>query len=216
MTGWMAANSNADEKTGWILAIEDAGRQTAEAMEADGRLADVGRVAFVRLKGKDETGVLGREREATQVFESALLSAKTRFSWTTHESHEEEWRLIDGVFDQAADFGDYDPATHPELGKLALADALLIGQVVNAASETRTETTERQVQVAMRLIRISTGEDAWGALITGRATEEHTRADALKEEALGWLTWKNAGIALAVLVGLLVLRGLVRAMTRVR
>lgn len=223
LTGLLTANANADdaaENAAWNRAVQDAARQTAAAMAADARIPDGGRIAFVRLKGSEGAREIGRDANVTQVFEAALVSDASRFPWVTHAGHEEEWRLIDGVFDQAGDFADYDPATHPELRKLALADALLIGQVVGATADERTESTVRTVQIALRVFRVDTGEELWGRVVEGRDTETHARLDAIKEEAMGWLTARNIAIGIGVLLGVLVLLGLFKAFlnaaTRVR
>ena len=202
---WTAAAGGGNAGVAWNRALGDAARQTAEALSADARLEDIGRIAFVRVNAPDGAWEYAKEANVSQVFEAALTSEPARFAWVTHSGHEDDWRLIDGVFDQAADFTDYDPSTHPEVRKLALADGLLLAQIAGVDEVEKVESTERTVQIALRLIRVSTGEVAWGSVVEGRDTEPHTRAEALKEEALGWLTMRNIGIALGALLVLFAL-----------
>lgn len=217
LTGCWIATANADnDKVAWNRALGDAARQTVAALSGDARLEDIGRIAFVRVNAPDGVWTFAQDADVSQVFEATLLSVPSRFAWVTHASHEQDWTLIDGVFDQAADFTDYDPATHPELQKLALADALLLAQVVGADQAEKVEETSRKVQLALRLIRVRTGEVAWGDVVEGQDVETHTRADALTEEAKSWLTWRNIGIAAGVLVLLVLFRMFVKAATRVR
>ncbi len=217
LTGCWTATAIADGDTiAWNRVLGDAARQTVATLAADKRLEDIGRIAFVRVNAPDGAWAYAQSADVSQVFESTLLSVPSRFTWVTHASHEEDWRLIDGVFDQAEDFTDYDPATHPELKKLALADALLLAQVVGADESEKLESTTRKVQMALRLIRVSTGEEAWGSVMEGQDVESHTRAEALSEEAKSWLTMRNIGIALGVLVSLVIIRMFVKAATRVR
>lgn len=218
LTGLLTANhANAENGTlAWNRALGEAARQTVAALDAGERLEGLERIAFVRVNAPDGAGTFAQSADVSQVFEAELLSAPSRFTWVTHAGHEEDWRLIDGVFDQAADFTDYDPATHPELQKLALADALLLAQIVGVDEAEKVETTERKVQLALRLIRVSTGEVAWGSVVEGADLEAHTRSEALKEEAKSWLTWRNIAIAAGVLVLLVLFRMVLKAATRVR
>lgn len=217
LTGCWIATANAENaKVAWNRALGDAARQTVTALSADERLEGIERIAFVRVNASNGAWEFAQDADISQVFESTLLSVPSRFAWVTHSSHEEDWRLIDGVFDQAADFTDYDPSTHPELQKLALADALLLAQVVGADKSEKVESTERKVQMALRLIRVSTSEEAWGSVVEGQDVESHTWAEALSEEAKSWLTMGNIGIALGVLVLLVLFRMFIKAATRVR
>ena len=203
------------------LAVEDAARETVRVMASDSRVSGIKAIAFVRLnipEGMDEPCLDGND---LQVFETTLASKEESFTFVTHDTHTEEWKLIDGIFDQATDFETYDPATHPELNKLKLADALLYGQVIDCAVDERNDETETSVRVAMHLLKISTGEQIWGGVINGKAIkkivkEERDIKKALTEEAQELLTVKNILYAIGGLIALGFVLMLIGKMTRVR
>ena len=114
-------------------ALEDAAFQAAMRMDADVRVAkDVKRIALVRLWLPNPGEAVSLAGCSTAVLEASLGAVPCRFDFVLHESRSEQWTLIDQVFDQAADFESYDPATHPELNKLQLCDALLLAKVIDA------------------------------------------------------------------------------------
>lgn len=197
-------------------AVEDAAARTVAALSADPRVREVKSIAFVKLNLPDAKGGIALGSNLSQVFESTLTARPESFVFVTHATHAEEWKLIDGVFDQAADFETYDPKTHPELNKLKLADALLIGQVIDAKEDVRDNETETSLRVAMRLIKITTGEQLWGQAIDGRHLVRVDRVKDLEEKAVSLLTFKNIIFALGALVGLVILLIVLRQMIRVR
>lgn len=201
------------------LAIEDAARATIESLAADTRVKDVKSIAFVKLKIPDGLGELTPGSNDVQVFEAALASKAESFTLVTHDTHAEEWTLIDGIFNQAADFESYDTKTHPELKKLKLADALLFGQVVDAVQDSKRDATETSVRIAMRLLKVSTGEQIWGAVINGKHVQTAEVRDVKKElveDAKGLFTLKNILIAVGGLIVLLIVFVLLFKMARIR
>lgn len=201
-------------------AIKDAAEKTLASIAGDSRVSPVRSIAFVRLNAPDSKGVLPLGSNASQIFETTLLAKPERFTFVTHSSHADEWKLIDGIFDQAEDFESYDPKTHPELNKLKLADALLIGQIIDAKEDERKNETEYSVRVVMRLIKVSTGEQIWGHVINGRHLVKIDRINEMKEEAKSYLTLSNmlklAGYVAGGIIGLILLIILLRQMIRVR
>ena len=117
------------------LAVEDAARETVKALASDSRVSGIKSIAFVRLNLPEGLGKLRLDSNDLQVFEATLASKGESFTFVTHDTHAEEWKLIDGIFDQAADFETYDPKTHPEVKQFKLADALLFGQVIDCMAE---------------------------------------------------------------------------------
>ena len=148
-------------------ALEDAAFQAAMRMDADARVANsVKRIAVVKLwmpKPGTEASLAGC---SVAVLESALGAVPCRFDFVLHESRSEQWVLIDQVFDQAADFESYDPATHPELNKLQLFDALLLAKAIDVVESKDRSTTS--VRVAFKLIEVKTSRLAWSAVVEGQ------------------------------------------------
>jgi len=208
-------NASADSRE-VSFAIEDAAAKTVAALSADDRVRPIRSIAFVRLNLPDAKGKLPMNSNLSQVFEATLTEKPERFTFVTHASHEAEWKLIDGVFDQAADFESYDPKSHPELNRLKLADALLIGQVIDAREDARDNETETSVRVAMRLIKIATGEQLWGKAIDGSHTVRIDRVQDIVEKSKSLLTFNNILYALGGLVVLVIVLCLLRQMIRVR
>jgi len=207
------------------LAVEDAARATVKSLAGDARVKGVKSIAFVKLNLPEGKGKLELDSNSSQVFEATLASKAESFTFVTHDTHAEEWKLIDGIFDQASDFQTYDPKTHPELNKLKLADALLFGQVIDCTVDDRKdeqkEETETSVRIALRLLKISTGEQIWGSVINGKhvektVIEKRDIQKELTEEAKSYLTFKNILIAAGCLVGLIFVFILFGKMTRVR
>lgn len=215
----LSLTSLADVSRDLSIAVEDAARTALSSLAADARVKDVKSIAFVKLRFPQGKKDLSLDSNSSQVFEATLASKAESFSFVTHDTHTEEWKLIDGIFDQAADFESYDPKTHPELKKLKLADALLIGQVIDVAADKKKDKTETSVRIAMRLLKISTGEQIWGSVITGKHVEVAEARDIQKElvdDAKGLLTTRNIMYAIGGLIGLIILFILIGKMTRVR
>ena len=159
-------------------ALEDAAFQAAMRMDADARVAkDVKRIAFVKLwlpKPGDAISLAGC---STAVMESSLGAVPCRFDFVLHENRSQQWTLIDQVFDQAADFESYDPATHPELNKLQLCDALLLAKVIDAVGNKEGSLTS--VRVAFKLIEVKTAKQVWSAVVEGQYTDAGPENQAL-------------------------------------
>ena len=151
-------------------AMEDAAFQAAMRMDADARVGkDVTRIALVKLwlpAAGESTSLAGC---STAVLESALGAVPCRFNFVLHENRSEQWTLIDQVFDQAADFESYDSATHPELNKLQLCDAILLAKVIDAVDDKEKSTAS--VRVAFKLIAVKTAKQVWSAVIEGQYTD---------------------------------------------
>lgn len=150
------------------LALEDAAFQAAMRMEGDARVGEgIRRVAFVKLWTPEGDGSgFGAGGGASVTFEAALGAVPCRFDFVLHSSRDAQWKLIDEVFDQAADFDSYDPATHPELKQLQLCDALLLAKVIDATDEG--EGGGCSVRVAAKLVETATARTVWSAVLEGR------------------------------------------------
>ena len=151
-------------------ALEDAAFQAATRMDADARVGkDVARIALVKLwlpAAGESASLAGC---STAVLETALGAVPCRFDFVLHESRSEQWTLIDQVFDQAADFESYDPATHPELNKLQLCDAMLLAKIVDAVEDRAKATTS--VRIAFKLVAVKTAKQVWSAVVEGQYTD---------------------------------------------
>ncbi len=215
----LSLTSSANPSRDLSFAVEDAALKTLQSLAADSRVKSIKTIAFVKLRFPQGKKDLALRANSSQVFEATLASKAESFSFVTHDSHADEWELIDGIFDQAADFEDYDPKTHPEINKLKLADALLFGQAIDVAREVRKEETETSVRLALRLIKVSTGEQIWGGVVYGKHVEVAEKRDAvkeLKEDAKSLITLKNILYASGGLVALIFLFVVIGRMTRVR
>ena len=157
-------------------AVEDAAFQAAMRMDADTRVSKaVKRIALVRLwlpRPGTASSLGGCD---TAVLESALGAVPCRFGFVLHESRSEQWTLIDQVFDQAADFDSYDPATHPELNKLQLCDALLLAKAIDAVEDK----SRTSVRIAFKLIEVKTARQTWSAVIEGQYIDAGPENQAL-------------------------------------
>ena len=159
-------------------ALEDAAFQAAMRMDADARVAkDVKRIAFVKLWLPKPGEAISLAGCSTAVMESALGAVPCRFDFVLHENRSQQWTLIDQVFDQASDFESYDPATHPELNKLQLCDALLLAKVVDAVGNKAKSFTS--VRIAFKLIEVKTAKQVWSAVIEGQYTDAGPENQAL-------------------------------------
>jgi len=165
----LSLNATAGERE-VSYALEDAAFQAAMRMDADARVGkNVKRIAFVKLWLAKPGEALSLAGYNTATLEASLGAVPCRFSFVLHESRSEQWTLIDQVFDQAADFESYDPATHPELNKLQLCDALLLAKVIDAVENKAKASTS--VRVAFKLIEVKTARQTWSAVIEGQYTD---------------------------------------------
>ncbi len=150
------------------LALEDAAFQAAMRMDGDTRVAgQIKRIAFVKFWTPGTQGgafALGGNNTAT--FEAALGAVPASFDFVLHSSRDEQWTLIDKVFDQAEDFDSYDPAMHPELKRLNLCDALLLAKMVDGVVDE--ETGAASARVALKLMEVSTAKQVWSGVVEGR------------------------------------------------
>ena len=213
-------------------AVEDAARATVQSLAQDPRVKGIKSIAFVKLNLPEGDGALELKSNESQVFEAAMASTAAAFTFVTHDTHKEEWDLITKIFDKASSFQPsadskdvgtvaLDPKTLPEIKKLKLADALLIGQVIDCLTEERKDEEETSIRIAMRLIKISTGEQIWGKVINGKkinkiVKEERDIKKELTEDAKNLLTFKNILYAIGGLIALLFIFVLIGKMTRVR
>lgn len=141
-------------------AAEDAAYQAAMQMASDSRV-NVKRIAFVKLmRGSRDISSFS---EMATIFENGLVQAPTEFEFLTHQNQSGEWSEIDAFFDAATDFGDYNKATLPRSGVFKMADAFIIGQVVDAQDSD----SKASVRISFRLIRIDTAERLWAGTIEG-------------------------------------------------
>lgn len=214
------------------LAVEDAARATVQSLSQDQRVKGIKSIAFVKLNLPEGEGALELKSNESQVFEAAMASTAAAFTFVTHDTHKEEWDLITKIFDKASSFQPsadskdvgtvaLDPKTLPEIKKLKLADALLIGQVIDCLTEERKDEEETSIRIALRLIKISTGEQIWGKVINGKkinkiVKEERDIKKELTEDAKSLLTFKNILYAIGGLIALLFIFVLIGKMTRVR
>lgn len=149
-------------------AVEDAAYQAVTRMSEDPRVAEgVKRLAFVKLwKPEASSEAFSNAGIDVAVFESALGAVPGGFEIVLHSNRDQQWAMIDQVFDQAADFESYDPATHPELNKLMLCDALLLAKVVGASDGGQTGVTT--VRFAMKVVQVATASQIWSAVVEGQ------------------------------------------------
>lgn len=159
-------------------ALEDAAFQAAMRMDADARVSQsVKRIALVKLWLPPPGSSVSLGGSDTAVLESSLGAVPCRFDFVLHESRSEQWTLIDQVFDQAADFESYDPATHPELNKLQLCDALLLAKAIDVDDDKTNSTAS--VRIAFKLIEVKTAKQTWSAVVEGRYTDAGPDNEAL-------------------------------------
>lgn len=148
-------------------AIEDAAYQAVTKMDADPRVtANVKRLAFAKCWMPFGARAFSDAGSIVTVFEAALGAVPCSFDVVLHESRQDQWTLIDQVFDQAADFDSYNPASHPELGKLELCDALLLAKVIDFEKNDEKHLTS--VRIAMKIISVKTAHQVWSAVIEGQ------------------------------------------------
>lgn len=150
------------------LALEDAAFQAAMRMDGDPRVAGkIRHVAFVKLwEAGTAGGAFALDGGNTSAIDSALGAIPCSFDFVPHSNRDEQWKLIDEVFDQAEDFDDYDPATHPELKQFALCDGLLLAKLLDGRVEP--ETGAASARVAFKLLETETATVAWSGVVEGR------------------------------------------------
>lgn len=147
-------------KTEISYAVEDAAYQAVMQMATDSRV-NVKKIAFAKLmKGKAD---IAEFSEMAIVFENGLVQAPTEFGFLTHQNHVGEWTEIDRFFDAATDFADYDSATLPKVGVFKMAEAFVIGQVVDM----RDVDNKASVRISLRLVRVDTAECLWAGTVEG-------------------------------------------------
>ena len=173
-------------------ALEDAAYQAVARMSEDARVAGgVKRLAFVKLWTQDAGGALSNAGVDVAVFESALGAVPCGFDFVLHSNRDEQWAMIDQVFDQAADFESYDPATHPELGRLTLCDALLLAKVAGVADGG--EAGVSSVRLALKVVQVATARQVWSAVVEG----QYDGRSAPDNERLGYFARKAVELAAA-------------------
>ncbi|MEI7899129.1 MAG: hypothetical protein WCK89_02675 [bacterium] len=141
-------------------AAEDAAFQAVMQMTTDSRVK-VKRIAFVKLMRGNAK--IPEGNEFATVFENGLVQAPSEFEFLTHQDQAAEWTEVDRFFDAATDFGDYDPATLPKTGVFKMAEAFIIGRVIDATDGAG----KASVRVSLRLISIETAERLWAGTVEG-------------------------------------------------
>lgn len=167
-------------------AIEDAAYQAVTKMAEDPRVAkEVKKLAFVKLWFPSEKGdALSNASAETAVFESALGAVPCGFDIVLHSNRDQQWEMIDQVFDQAADFESYNPSTHPELQKLELCDSLLLAKIIDGRSEAGGKVAT--VRIAMKVLQVKTARQIWSMVVEGR----YDGRSAPENEALSYFARK--------------------------
>jgi hypothetical protein len=141
-------------------ATEDAAFQAVMQLATDSRVK-VKRIAFVKLLRGDAK--LPEDNDCATVFENGLVQAPSEFEFLTHQDHKDEWTEVDRFFDAATDFGDYNPATLPKVGVFKMAEAFIIGRIIDAQENAG----KASVRISLRLIRIDTAERLWAGTLEG-------------------------------------------------
>lgn len=160
-TGWFASARTATAGSRELsYAVEDAAYQAVMQMATDSRV-NVKRIAFVKLM-KGDAKIPESDALAT-VFENGLIQVPSEFEFLTHQDQAGEWTEIDRFFDAATDFGDYDPKTLPKAGVFKMAEAFVIGRVIDAQDAAG----ETSIRISLRLIRIDTAERLWAGTVEG-------------------------------------------------
>lgn len=174
-------------------AVEDAAYQAVTRMSEDPRVAkEVKRLAFVKLWQPTADGAsLSNAGVDVAVFESALGSVPAGFDIVLHSNRDQQWTLIDQVFDQAADFESYDPASHPEFQKLQLCDSMLLAKVIGANDGGADGVSS--VRFALKIIQVKTARQVWSAVVEGR----YDGRSAPDNESLSYFARKALELAAA-------------------
>lgn len=163
--------------------IEDAAYQVARKLNADARVTGaVKTIALAKLFVNEGQKNLDGGTDEAVVFETALAAVPGKLNFVLHASNEAEWKLLDEVFRQARDMDSWDPKTCPALKKLKLCEAVLVGHIIGAIKEKNA----LSVRLAMRLVKVATGEELWGAIIEGRYS------DAGPDNEQVSLNWRRA------------------------
>lgn len=168
-------------------AVEDAAYQAVTRMGEDPRVEQsVKRLAFVKLWLPEGTNAFSNAGVDAAVLETALGAVPCGFDIVLHSNRDQQWELLDQVFDQASDFASYDPASHPELNKLQLCDSILLAKVVGAVDGG--ETGVSSVRLAMKVIEVATSRQVWSSVIEGqydgRAAPENERLNIFARKAV--------------------------------
>lgn len=184
-------------------AAEDAAFQAVMQLATDSRVT-VKRIAFVKLMRGNAK--IPEGNEFATVFENGLVQAPSEFEFLTHQDQAGEWAEIDRFFDAATDFGDYDPAMLPKVGVFKMAEAFIIGRVIDAQDGAG----KASVRVSLRLIRIDTAERLWAGTVEGifddpgpdnEMVNRYTRLaiEQASEDAAGQVISRLAGYQVLVL-----------------
>lgn len=165
VTAWMAGFASADVPI-VSYALEDAAFQAAMQMDASPKVKGVvTNIAFVKLWHDDGKKSVDPTGNDALVFETALAATPGSLNFVVHAGHEADWKLIDEIFDQAADFSSWDPKTCPKLKQLKLCDAILTAHLMSLHVETNAKALT--VRLALRLIKVSTAEEIWSGVVEG-------------------------------------------------
>ena len=169
-------------------AIEDAAYQAITKMAEDPRIAkEVKKLAFVKMwLSTEDNKSVADFNSAVTVFESALGSVPGSFDIVLHSNRDQQWEMIDQVFDQAADFESYNPSTHPEFQKLELCDSMLLVKMVGAVDGGLDGVSS--VRMAMKIIQVKTARQVWSSVIEGqydgRSAPDNERLSYFARKAL--------------------------------
>ncbi len=147
-------------------ALEDAAFQAVTQMNASPRVKGaVKNIAFVKMWQKHGVDEMQTWANEALVFEAALAATPSDLNFVVHVGHEADWKLIDEIFVQAADFSTWDPKTCPKLKQLKLCDAILTAHLIAVGTEP--DTRSQMVRLALRLIKISSAEEIWSGIVNG-------------------------------------------------
>lgn len=147
-------------------AVEDAAYQAASKLAEDPRAEkEIKRIAFVKLWVEDSTNSIPNSDGLVAVFESALGAVPAPFNIVLHSNRDQQWAMIDSVFDQVADFDDYNPATLPQLNKLEICDTLLLAKLINWIDGG--DNGVSSVRIALKAIQVKSARQIWSAVIEG-------------------------------------------------
>ena len=162
----MAGVVLADVPVAVSYAFEDAAFQAATRLNANSRVCStITNVAFAKLWYEEGAKAQGASENEAIVFETALSAFPGNLHFVVHVGHDADWKLIDEIFDQASDFGSWDPKTCPKLKKLKLCDAILTAHLVGIYRDSAAHALS--VRLALRLIHVATAEEIWSGVVEG-------------------------------------------------
>ena len=162
----MAGIALADMSVAVSYAFEDAAFQAATRLNANSRVCGMAtNVAFAKLWYKEGTKAQDASGNEAIVFETALGATPGSLHFVVHAGHDADWKLIDEIFEQADNFGSWDPKTCPKLKKLKLCDAILTAHLVAMFNDPAAHALT--VRLALRLIHVATAEEIWSGVVEG-------------------------------------------------